>query len=287
MEFNVTKDLRFISEFLSLSFERLSKEINIPKETLSRICNGTFNPSNEMLERIYGYIFENGIHYNEMKVEAYKHNHNVVLFHGSKNGIIGDISLEYSREDVDFGVGFYTGDNYNQSLDFICQAKHGSIYVLDVEYSDLKILNLDVSLDWMLLIALNRGLLEEYKNTKKYSELKNIMNQYDVIIAPIADNRMFTTIEDFISSGVNSAQAMNALQELSLGKQIVFKTEKAIKNIKILEQLYLTNAEKRAAVSKRLNRIKETVDYVSSAYRKHIREGLYIDEVFGNERNGL
>lgn len=287
MKYNVSQDLKFISEFMSLSLGQLSEQIDIPKETLSRINNGAFNPSNEMLERIYGFIYDKNIKLNEIKVEAYKRNHNVVLFHGAKDELKGELSLDYSRSDVDFGVGFYTGDNYNQSLDFICQTKTGSVYILDVDYSDLKVLNLDVSLEWIILIAINRGKLDKYKSTKLYQELTEKLNSYDVIIAPIADNRMFTTIDDFTNYAITTEQAIHAIKDLSLGKQIVFKTKKALAHIKILERLFITKDEKRVAIKGKIQKIMDADSFVTQAYQKYIRKGLYINEVFDDEGNGL
>lgn len=287
MQYNVAQDLKFISEFLSLSFEKLSNEMDIPKETLSRIVNGGLTPSNELLEKIYSFIYERGIRFNELKVEAYKRNHDVVLFHGAKSELIGDISLDYSREDVDFGVGFYTGDNYNQSLDFVCQTKKGSVYVLDVDYSELKIINLDVSLDWILAIAINRGKLERYKDTSLYKRIVNTINDCDVIIAPIADNRMFTIIDDFVNFTITTEQAMHAIKDLSLGKQIIFKTRKALTHIKILERLYVTKDEKKHALAGKIQKIQDASNYIVQEYEKHIRQGKYIKEVFDDETNGL
>jgi hypothetical protein len=240
-----------------------------------------------MLERIYGFIYDKNIKLNEIKVEAYKRTHNVVLFHGAKDELKGELSLDYSRSDVDFGVGFYTGDNYNQSLDFICQTKTGSVHILDVDYSDLKVLNLDVSLEWIILIAINRGKLDKYKSTKLYQELTEKLNSYDVIIAPIADNRMFTTIDDFTNYAITTEQAIHAIKDLSLGKQIVFKTKKALDHIKILERLFITKDEKRVAIKGKIQKIMDADSFVTQAYQKYIRKGLYINEVFDDEGNGL
>ena len=285
MKYNVADDLKFISKCFSLSFDKLSKAMDVPKENLSRIINGQLEPSTELLEKIYGFIYDQNLNFNDVKIQSYKRNHDVILVHGSKEELIGDISLDHSREHVDFGVGFYAGDNYQQALDFVCQTKKGSVYVLDVDYSDLNILNLEVSLDWMLLIALNRGKLEEYSNSSKYRELTDLISKYDVIIAPIADNRMFTTIDDFVSSAISSEQAIHAIKDLSLGKQIVFKTMKAIKRINVLERLYVSKSEKEAAKILKIQKINDADDFISNAYKKYVRQGKYIEEIFSDEND--
>ena len=284
MKYNIKQDLLFASKAFDRSFSDISKELNIPLETISRIINGSVYPSNELLEKIYSYIYSKNLKLNKCKVDIYNKNKNVLLFHGSKSELDGEIDLNHSREHVDFGVGFYAGDNYQQSLDFICQRDNSSIYVLDVDYSDLKVLKLDISLDWMLMIAINRGLLEEFKDTKKYKELIKALNSYDVIIAPIADNRMFNIIGDFTNYTITTEQAIHALKSLSLGNQSVFKTEKAIKKIKNIERLYICRLERNDAIKEKYERIEKDKDFAVNAYKKYLRQGLYISEVFDDEK---
>jgi len=280
MEYNVSKDIQLLCSYLSFSYSKFADEIGVSEETISRIVSNHYQPSEELLDKIYGYIFDEGINLNETKVEYYSNHGDIVLFHGSKDEIIGELSLDYSRENVNLGPGFYVGDNYAQSVDFVCQSRTGSVYVFDAFYIDLKILKLDVSLDWMLYIAINRGKIEKYKNTEKYRKIVDEFNSYDVIIAPIADNRMFTTIDDFVKSAISSEQAIHALKDLSLGKQIVFKTEKSLKHLKMLERLYVSKSEKEHAKQLKIQKINDADEYVSNAYQKYIRQGQYISEIF-------
>ena len=283
MEYHISDDLKLIASGLNMTLSALAEELDISLETLSRIVNKSIYPSNEIMEKIYAYAYKNRFYINEKKIELYSRKRNILLFHGSKDQITGNISLDYSRNKIDFGKGFYLGDNYEQSLDFVCETPSGSIYVIDGDYSDLKVLHIDISIDWMLLILLNRGKLEEYKNTKKYKELVNYLSRYDVVIAPIADNRMFTTIEDFMRSAITTEQATHALRDLSLGNQIVFKTEKAISQLRILERLYVSKPEKEFVHENKITKILDSERYVSDAYRAYQRKGLYISEVFSDE----
>lgn len=280
MEYNVSKDIQLICDYLSFSYSKFASEIGVSEETISRIVSNQYKPSLDLLDKIYGFIYDKGINLNETKVAYYKNHGDIVLFHGSKDEIVGKLSLDYSRRNVDLGQGFYTGDNYEQSVDFVCQTSSGSVYVFDASYKDLKILKLDVSLEWMLYIAINRGKIEAYKNTKKYKDIIDEFNSYDVIIAPIADNRMFTTIDDFVKSAISSEQAIHALKDLSLGKQIVFKTEKSLKHLKMLERLFVSKNEKDQATKKKIKKINDADEFVSNAYQKYIRQGQYISEIF-------
>lgn len=285
MKYSVVSDIKFVCESFGISNDEFAKEIGIASETLSRLLNERIDPSNELLEKIYFFINKKIPDFNRFKVDAYKKHHDILLFHGAKSEIIENISLEHSKKHVDFGCGFYMGDNYEQSLDFVSQTKDGSIYVLETNYKDLKVLNLDIGLDWMLLIALNRGKLEEYKNSPLYKRLNEILKKYDVIIAPIADNRMFTTIDDFVGSAITSEQAIHALRDLSLGKQYVFRSEKAVKKLNILDRLFVTSEERQIARKAKIEKIIDSDDFIKNAYKENIRKGKYITEVFDNAKD--
>ena len=284
MKYNISQDLLFITRVFDRSFSDLAKELNIPLETISRIVNGSVYPSNEILEKVYSYVYSKNLNINKCKIDIYQKDSRVLLFHGSKSELEGEIDLNHSRDHVDLGIGFYAGDNYQQSLDFICQKDDSSIYVLQVDYSDLKILDLSISLEWMLMIAINRGMLEEYIDSKKYKEVVNMLNSYDVIIAPIADNRMFNIIGDFANYTITTEQAIHALKSLSLGNQSVFKTEKAIKSIKVIERMFICKAERNDAIKEKYERIEKDKNNAVNAYKKYLRQGLYISEVFENEK---
>lgn len=45
-----------------------------------------------------------------------------VLFHGSKNGL-SEVTISGSRDNCDFGKGFYLGEIYHQALSFLFFAK--------------------------------------------------------------------------------------------------------------------------------------------------------------------
>lgn len=280
MEYTLFKDIELVLAYKSMRLEEFSKGCGVPFEVLSRIKNKKNKPSFETLEKIYSYIYSLGIHLNENKVEILKKNHDIVLFHGAKEELIGQISLEYSRKHVDFGRGFYTGDNYNQSLEFVAETEKGSVYVLDVDYTGLKILNLDIGLDWMLFVLCNRGKLEQYKNHSTYKRILKLADGYDVVTGPIADNRMFDTINAFLDSAVSTSQAYHALRSINLGNQIVFKSEKSLKQIKLVNRLFVSKEEKNEIVKAKLKFIEESDQYVRQEYSKHIREGEYIGEVF-------
>ena len=75
----------------------------------------------------------------------------VTLYHGSKAGIRGAIA-PISRERCDFGKGFYMGTDRMQPLTLICNYPDARLYTLSVDLSGLKILDMEVGLDWACLL---------------------------------------------------------------------------------------------------------------------------------------
>ena len=85
----------------------------------------------------------------------------VFLYHGSKSGIKGGIK-PISREYCDFGKGFYMGTDKMQPLTLICNYQNARLYTLRADLAGLRILDIEVGIDWALLIAYHRGKMETY-----------------------------------------------------------------------------------------------------------------------------
>ena len=55
-----------------------------------------------------------------------------ILFHGSKEGIVGDLSIAYSNEKRDFGKGFYLGESVKQAISFVSSYENSCLYFIKV-----------------------------------------------------------------------------------------------------------------------------------------------------------
>ena len=67
----------------------------------------------------------------------------------------------------------------------------------------------------------------------------------DVIIAPIADNSMYSIISDFIEGGITDEQCINALSANRLGRQFVILNDRILNNnVKIIKESFLCEEEK-------------------------------------------
>lgn len=205
-------------------------------------------------------------------------NETVTLYHGSKSGIHGVIAPA-SRECCDFGKGFYMGTDRMQPLTLICNYPNAKIYTLSVDLSGLKILDVEIGLDWALLIAYNRGKMESVKNSPIYNHFADFGKSCDMIIGYIANDRMFVVLDRFFNGEITDLALINSLSALKLGKQYVTLTERACKKIKILDEQKLSeNDRNKLKHESEANRSKG-VALAAEICRKYRREGRFFDEI--------
>ncbi len=157
------------------------------------------------------------------------------LYHGS-NIIIELIDLKKSNVAKDFGSGFYLSDNYEQAFHMGCFAvereNEGNVEVTTFEFdesslnsSNLKILKFDgYTEEWANFIFLNR---------KNRSQIN--LHDYDIVIGPIADDKVGFQIRQFLYGYINIKQLVDALKyRKGITFQYFFATEKAIKYLRKL-----------------------------------------------------
>lgn len=282
MEYKVSEDLKAIREILGISQIEMAAELGVQQVTLSRTESGGTNASYNLLEQIYDFAFDNKIRLGKLKEmmwrEKVEQGHKI-LFHGAKNEIEGQISVMRSRINNDFGRGFYTGESYDQSLSFISGYEKSSVYFLDFNERNLKTKKFEVDQAWMLTIAYFRGALEEYQNSPVIRNLIKNVEDCDYIIAPIADNRMFQIINSFISGEITDEQCKHCLAATNLGYQYVFKSEKSVKQLKIIERAYVCKKEREYYKTVRGEESKLGDDKVKLARIQYRGKGQYIDEI--------
>ena len=96
-----------------------------------------------------------------------------LLYHGSKSGIVGKIEPK-SRKMCDFGRGFYMGTEPGQVLTLICDYEDSKFYIVSVDVRKLNTLNVPTNLEWAILVAYNRGRMENIKGTEFYYIYRNM-----------------------------------------------------------------------------------------------------------------
>lgn len=282
MELLVNEDINIILMLVGKSIQDFANEIGVGYSTVSRWKEPgeTISPVN--LEKIYEYAFDNKIRLNKIKAQLFledcKEDH-VLLFHGAKTDVTGDISIARSRKNNDFGQGFYCGDNLEQSAMFVSGYPNSSIYMMDFDKTGMKELRLGVEQDWMLMIAYFRGRLTSYESHPIIKQVIDRLQGIDYVVAPIADNRMFQIIDSFINGEITDVQCRHCLSATDLGKQYVFLTQRAVNNLQILRKCYLASKEKEYYMVIRNEDVAVGDDKVKIARRQYRGQGKYIEEI--------
>ena len=281
MNYRINEDLKLIREMLDMSQEEIANSISVQKRTIIRIENGENYPSDNTIEKIYDLAYKKGIKLNAIKEMLYKEEipNDEIIFHGARTTIEGTISPFCGRENNDFGSGFYCGETSEQASSFVSRFSSSCIYMIKFNDKDLKKVNFDVNQEWMLAIAYYRGTLDAYREHPLIKKIIDKVNQADYIYAPIADNRMYRIIEQFIDGLITDEQCKHCLAATNLGKQFVFLTEKATANLEIIERCYLSNAEREYYQNIKQSDINDGDNKVKLAMIKYKNQGKYIEEI--------
>lgn len=145
----------------------------------------------------------------------------MILYHGSYIEIKTP-DLIHSRENVDFGRGFYTTPIYDQALKwsekFKRRGKNGiiSFYKFDeTAYKNLKVLKFEsYSEEWLDFII----------NCRKGKD----SSDYDIVIGGVANDKVFNTIELYFDNLIDKKEAIQRLRYEKPNLQICFRTKKAL-----------------------------------------------------------
>ena len=137
-------------------------------------------------------------------------------------------------------------------------------------------------MEWMLAICYHRGTLGSYSDDKKVRNIIDKINKADVVIAPIADNKMFYIMAQFTEGEINVDVALHSLSASKLGLQYIFKTDKALNKLTPIEKYYLCMPERDDCKKSLIERGFE-IDTKLKLAKREFKTGLYIEEIF-NER---
>ena len=274
--YDIADDIRFIIEAEHINKNEFAEEANISRTTLDEIIKNNITSEN-IYEKIYSFIYSKKYRINSVKEELIKEKFHNVLFHGSKDGL-SYISDKGSRDSCDFGNGFYLGETYNQALSFVCEKDSSSVYSFRYSLDGLKIKRFECNLEWMLAICYYRGTIEEYKSKDIISKIISEVEDADVIIAPIVDNKMFYIMAQFTDGEINADVALHSLSASKLGLQYIFKTDKAINKLIPIERYYICKSEKQDCKDKLIERGFE-IDTKLKLAKREFKDGLYIEEI--------
>jgi transcriptional regulator with XRE-family HTH domain len=283
MSYQIIQDIETVIELRNFSVDGFSKELGVSRVTVNNWLSGKKEINEKNIAAFYEYAFQKGVRLNKIKEQLYREElddeEEILLFHGAKNKIEGKIGLEYSKKRNDFGNGFYCGESLEQSAMFVATYPQSSLYMLKFRRSKLKYKKYTVSREWMLMIAYYRGRLGEYENLDSIKKLVEENQGVDYIIAPIADNRMFEIIDQFIDGEITDVQCQHCLSATNLGNQYVLVSDRALKQVEILERCYLADAEKDYYLSSKQEEYEVNRDKVKLARKCYRNQGDYIEDI--------
>ena len=279
---DLIKAIRFAA---NINQEQFASALGTTPLSINRWENGKTLPNRMAQTQLYNFCREHAIDVAQLIIDtkAYGDTDNkLVLYHGSKKGIVGDIA-PISRDECDFGSGFYMGTNTLQPLTLICNEDKPMFYTVELDMTGLKVLTVEIGMDWAMLIAYYRKEMESAKGTSIYEKYAHMADGYDVIIGYIANDRMYTELSRFFNRTLTDVALINCLSALDLGKQYVAISEKACKQIKILKEEPLSQLELSLLKDMSAERRKEGIALAEEIEVKYRREGKFFDEILKGE----
>lgn len=117
------------------------------------------------------------------------------------------------------------------------------------------------------------------KHEKIYKRFEDVRNRFDMIIGYIADDRMFVVLDRFFNGEITDIALVNSLSALKLGKQYAALTEKACKQIEIVEQQVISEDEREKRKQESEENRSKGIALADEICRKYRREGRFFDEI--------
>ena len=277
--------IKIIRAQANMSQEQFASALGTTAVSINRWENGKAVP-NQMAQTILHQFCKNqGIDVADLVIELFRYEHTTddsrkIFYHGSKKGIIGDIA-PISRAECDFGQGFYMGTSTLQPLTLVCAEDKPKFYTVEFDLSGLKVLEIEIGMDWAMMIAYYRKQMEKVKDSPIYEKYAHFADGYDVIVGYIANDRMYTELARFFNETITDVALHKCLSVLDLGKQYVAITQKACDQIKILEERDLYLLERLALQDKSVERRAEGIALADEVVKQYRREGQFFDEILG------
>ena len=280
------KLIKKIREYLGLSQTDFAERLGVTFATVNRWENGRALPTKLAQTTLYEYCKAQGVPVYQMILDKIKtateeislEDGRKLLYHGSKSGIVGDITPK-SREMCDFGRGFYMSTEPGQPLTLICDFEKSKFYVVSIDTRELKSVEIKVDLDWAILVAYHRGRMEQIKGTPFYDKYSRMDAGKDLVIGSIANDRMFYVLDNFFTGSITDIALVNSLSALKLGKQYVATTEKACATIRIEKEIPISMMERKFLQDESDANRQKGITLANDICKNYRREGKFFDEI--------
>ena len=285
--------IKQLREHLNTSQIELAERLNVTFATVNRWENGRAVPNKLAQTKLYEICKDHAVPVYDITLNRITNaakgvslsEGRVLLYHGSKSCIKGKIEPK-SRAQCDFGKGFYMVTEPIHALELICDNDKSKFYIVSVDTTDLKTIEVPADIEWAMLVAYHRRRMEMIKGTPLYEKYRKMADNKDLVIGSIANDRMFYVIDNFFIGNITDAALIGSLSALQLGKQYVAVTQKGCDAVRIEAEIELSHLE-RMFIQKvaEANRTKG-VSMANDICRNYRRKGLFFDEILEKAQNG-
>ena len=271
--------IKTIRKKMNLSQEQLAALIGISPVTVNRWENEKAKPSLMAQKQLYDICVSHKLDLADYIVEREQiHENRSVLYHASRFGVSGNIQ-PISRSRCDFGKGFYMGTDPIQPLTLVCNEKNPVFYTLDFNTENLSVLDVEMGIDWAMLIAYYRGYMDDKTGSVVYEKYAHMADGCDVIVGYIANDRMYQVLTDFFERRITDTALIGSLSALKLGRQYVAITQKACDQIRIIKERPLQKLDLMILKDRSKIRRREGIELADRIVTEHRRDGRYFDEI--------
>ena len=280
---NIIKSIRLHAK---LSQQELADKLGVTFATINRWENAKATPNKLAQTKLYEFCKENDIPVYEMTLRRIHSEANslelkdnrVLLFHGSKSGIEGNIA-PISRKKCDFGAGFYMGTEPLQPLTLICDFEKSKFYIVSIRMDELTKLEIPADLEWAMIVAYNRGKMDKIKGTDIYEKYRKLCENKDILIGSIANDRMFFVLDNFFQGNITDLALVKSLSALQLGKQYVAVTQKGCDAVQIEKEIPISYLERKFLRDISADNRSKGISMANDICKNYRREGIFFDEI--------
>ena len=104
--------------------------------------------------------------------------------------------------------------------------------------------------------------------------------QANVVVAPIADNRMFALLSSFFRNQITDEEVIHSLAAIHLGEQYVMKSVKATSSLRLLSASFVSDAERDFFKTEREKELESKESDLEQIHLSYGRKGHYWSELW-------
>ncbi len=158
----------------------------------------------------------------------------MTFYHGSYTEVKNP-DLLHSREDIDFGAGFYLTEDPRMAKKWAVSKTVSVVNEYESDFSKLKVYRFSLDKEWLDFVKNNR-LFEKEKNYK--------YEKYDVIIGPTTDDKLYDSLRDYLDGVLTAKETIEIINVMKYSEQTVLKTQKALDALSFTKSKEIIGGEK-------------------------------------------